>query len=310
MSSTYRNRLNTFSASTEENQSGYEQYLAKKASAISSNKASVESAMDLAQAHLTGEFVKGATLEGSVRFGKPLIAKGLDFADRLGKDAGKGVFRVSNWIDNKAGIGKTAGSKISSAMSETKAPDINPLADAGEGGEGAGKLGADGMRSVMGLDGEITKMAPSIDPASLISTGETKTADSLITDGTDKLLTTGTDKLLTTGADLLAKTGLKQLASSTLETAGGALDATGVGAIVGIPLQIAGLALEGGALWGAGTSVVDWFKQDILGDKPPLVIPGGLSQAPTKFSTQTSSGFGATPTSDTTMDAPSGGGSW
>lgn len=71
-----------------------------------------------------------------------------------------------------------------------------------------------------------------------------------------------------------AKDAADALAKSALATgenvAGDLLDATGLGAIVGIPLQIAGYALEGGALLQAGKSIWDWFDDDILGNKPKI----------------------------------------
>ena len=86
-----------------------------------------------------------------------------------------------------------------------------------------------------------------------------------------------------------------------LEGAGTALDATGIGAIVGVPLQIAGAVLEGGALYEAGKSLVDWFETDILGEKPkaPQVA------VPTKMPSLAQKGLVATPIYDSSMDMPS-----
>jgi len=97
--------------------------------------------------------------------------------------------------------------------------------------------------------------------------------------------------------------GADTAAAAGLEAAGTALDATGVGAIVGIPLQVAGAVLEGGALYEAGKSVVDWFEQDILGMKPPapqLKIPKmppsiaqrGLLLTPNLDTIDTQTGYG------------------
>lgn len=93
-----------------------------------------------------------------------------------------------------------------------------------------------------------------------------------------------------------------------LEGAGTALDATGYGAIVGIPLQIAGAVLEAGGLYEAGKSVVDWFEQDILGEKPKI-NPQHIAN-PIKPSTLAGQGLQATPTFDTTMDVAGGVGGW
>lgn len=99
-----------------------------------------------------------------------------------------------------------------------------------------------------------------------------------------------------------AEAGSEALAGG-LEAAGTALDTTGVGAIVGIPLQVAGAVLEGGALYEAGKSVVDWFEQDILGMKPPapqIKIPKmppsiaqrGLLLTPNLDTLDTQTGYG------------------
>ncbi len=78
----------------------------------------------------------------------------------------------------------------------------------------------------------------------------------------------------------LAETGAEEGGESAvaggLEGAGSLLDATGIGAVVGVPLQIAGAVLEGGAIVEAAKSVWDWFDDDILGNhpKPPtLAMP-------------------------------------
>jgi len=86
-----------------------------------------------------------------------------------------------------------------------------------------------------------------------------------------------------------------------MEAGGAALDATGVGALIGIPLQIAGAVLEGGALYEAGKSVVDWFEEDILGDKPKVktIAP------PVKGRSIAQSGLVAAPVFDSSMDMPS-----
>ena len=83
--------------------------------------------------------------------------------------------------------------------------------------------------------------------------------------------------------------------------AGTALDATGIGAVVGIPLQIAGAVLEGGALYEAGKSVVDWFEDDILGMHPKVPQVKIPKAAPTLAQ----QGLIAAPVYDTSMDMPS-----
>jgi len=97
-------------------------------------------------------------------------------------------------------------------------------------------------------------------------------------------------------------------AGDTLEGLGGAADATGIGAIVGIPLEIAGGVLELAGAIQAGDGIVNWFKQDILGDKPALKVP--KIPMPTRPKTLVSQGFQATPMYSSTFDRPHGSGSW
>ena len=73
-----------------------------------------------------------------------------------------------------------------------------------------------------------------------------------------------------------AEEGGESAVAGGLEGAGTALDATGIGAVIGVPLQIAGAVLEGGAIVEAAKGVWDWFDDDILGNhpKPPtLAMP-------------------------------------
>jgi hypothetical protein len=104
-------------------------------------------------------------------------------------------------------------------------------------------------------------------------------------------------------AEGAATEGADTAVAGGLEAAGTALDATGVGAIVGIPLQVAGAVLEGGALYEAGKSVVDWFEQSILGEKPPVptmkipkmppsIAQRGLLLTPNLDTIDTQTGYG------------------
>jgi hypothetical protein len=111
----------------------------------------------------------------------------------------------------------------------------------------------------------------------------------------------------------VAKTGAEdetteEVTGEGLEVAGTALDATGIGAVVGVPLQIAGAVLEGAGIYEAGKSIVDWFKDDVLGDKPKINAP--TVAMPKAISTLAGKGLQATPTFDTTMDLAGGVGGW
>ena len=98
-----------------------------------------------------------------------------------------------------------------------------------------------------------------------------------------------------------AEEGGDEVAGGILQGIGTALDATGFGAPIGMLANVVGGVLEGGALYEAGKSVVDWFEEDILGEKPKIhkqalpVQPPTLSQV----------GLVATPIEDTSMDLPS-----
>ena len=90
------------------------------------------------------------------------------------------------------------------------------------------------------------------------------------------------------GADALAEAG---------ETF---LDASGVGALLGVPLQVASAVGMGVGIYDMGKDAVDWFKNDILGDKPSLPQPLSLAQK----------GGLVVPTFDSVSNIPSGVGSW
>ncbi len=90
-----------------------------------------------------------------------------------------------------------------------------------------------------------------------------------LADGTRSALKDATgdadDALAGLGEDA-GEEGAETAISGGLEAAGAGLDATGIGAVIGVPLQIAGAVLEGGALVEAAKSVWDWFDDDILGN--------------------------------------------
>jgi hypothetical protein len=94
---------------------------------------------------------------------------------------------------------------------------------------------------------------------------------------------------------------VKSAIGDGLEGLGAALDATGIGAPIGALAGVAGAVLEGGALYEAGKSVVDWFEQDILGEKPKV----NKQAIPTAPTTLAQAGLMATPIEDTSMDLPS-----
>ena len=91
-----------------------------------------------------------------------------------------------------------------------------------------------------------------------------------------------------------------------IEAAGAALDATGVLAPVGLAMNAIGAVVEGGVLVKGFEDAVDWFKQDILGEKPKapqITIP----KAPPTLAEK---GLLIQPSFDTAQDLPSTAGGW
>lgn len=126
-------------------------------------------------------------------------------------------------------------------------------------------------------------------------------------DGAGDDLEEGEDALADAGEGA-GETAVDEGLGAGLEGAGTALDATGIGAVVGVPLQIAGAVLEGGALFEAGKGIVDWVEQ-LFGKKPdaPTVSKVRIPKAPP---TMAQRGMLITPTMDTLDTQPSFGGGW
>jgi len=112
----------------------------------------------------------------------------------------------------------------------------------------------------------------------------------------------GAEKSLTDEAEKIGT-------SLTDEAVGAVLDETGIGAVVGIPLQIAGLVADGGLLYEAGKSLVNWFDEDILGHKPK-VPQNQLVKTPTRPLTLAERHLGVIPNVDTIDTQPSYAGGW
>ena len=341
--SSYQNRLQSYSGSIGENEGQLNNYLAKKGAVAVENRDTIVKAKSALQAHLTGEFIKGAGFEGAIRTGKPMLGKGLSWLDKktgfskaVDKKAGISDFKP----DSKSGVENVGDDAKPSGLDGLEGEDIpttrttslfrqnnNVLGNMKEdyqGNQESGESKSSGESKTQdGGDGDMEMS----DRGS--GAGETKTPDKGINSGEE----TGKNKLgvdeddsisaepaeaadipdvVTAGADdavtTAATEGGDAAATTALETAGTALDATGVGAIVGIPLQLAGIALEGAGVYEAGKAVVDWFKEDILGDKTK--VNPVLQKAPPVVSTLAGIGAQATPTFDSTMDAPRGIGSW
>ena len=89
-----------------------------------------------------------------------------------------------------------------------------------------------------------------------------------------------------------------------LETAGAVADSTGVGAIIGVPMEIIGGLVEAFGLFEAGKGVGEWFDQDILGHHPK-VNKTAIPKAPVVNNANL-----AIPSFDSVQDAPTTAGGW
>lgn len=99
-----------------------------------------------------------------------------------------------------------------------------------------------------------------------------------------------------------------EIAGDSMEGVGAGLDATGVGAIVGVPLQIAGAITDLVGVVEAGKSFGDWFNEDVLGNKPP--VKAQQIKLPNAPSTLASQGFQATPSYSSAVEVGGGAGGW
>ena len=95
---------------------------------------------------------------------------------------------------------------------------------------------------------------------------------------------------------------------TTLEGFGTALDSTGIGALVGVPLQVAGAITDIVGVVEAGKSFGDWFNEDVLGNKAP--VKAQHIALPTAPSTLASQGFQATPSYSSAIETSGGAGGW
>jgi hypothetical protein len=184
---------------------------------------------------------------------------------------------------------------------------------------------------VQNTDAEPSRPEPTEDESNEISVEQSKiepTAkmeDAPISEITDKVDTLdegikgAIDTANTSVGDAVASAGttsgeaisdaVADTAGAVAEGVGTALDATGVGAIVGIPLQIAGAIADGGLLYEAGKSLVDWFDEDILGHKPQ-VPKNQLVQTPVRPLSLAERHLGVIPNVDTIDTQPSYSGGW
>lgn len=182
-------------------------------------------------------------------------------------------------MENESNEIKAEPSEASTEVKPTELPE-------GEGSLNEGVKGA--------LDTANTSVGDSVASAG-------KSSGTAISDGVEDVAKSAGSEV----ADVAEKAGT----ATAEEAIGGALDATGVGAIIGVPLQIAGLIADGGLLYEAGKSLVDWFDEDILGHKPQ-VPKNQLVATPTRPLTLADRGLAVVPNVDTIDTQPSYAGGW
>lgn len=360
----YQNRLNAFQSSVAENQSGLDNYLAKKKGVMEANKSYIADAKSLAQQHLTSESLKGIGMEGAIRILKPQATKILSWADKkvLGGQVGRDTEAFKGKIKSKLSNIKDSvkeRAKRSAGMEEDDGEEGTEMTG-GEVDEVRGNMPSNEISETSGVEPSptegMTEQSGGLDmadreydlfgqtdhPSHWSNTGEENpngrndfSADAQEDGQTESKYNEDVEETKEENADIekgdspkeaeedvegegdeageglaegAGEEGVDEGIGAGLEGAGTALDATGYGAVVGIPLQIAGAVLEAGGLYEAGKSVVDWFEQDVLGEKPKI-NPQHIAM-PKKPSTLAGQGLQATPTFDTTMDVAGGVGGW
>jgi len=252
-------------------------------------KSAVSSYKKLAEGKTTNEFLSALTREGSaagIRYLKQQLTK-TDAAGKLTGKLGQGVGKVEKVLGKGQGKLQSAGRKItnlgrrlagkaekdtikSTAELDDDAPAIADVAAENDAAtEGVG-MTDEAFEGAFNADADLTAAR---DAAQVALTGS---ADVEIT-GADAVINFGEEAAgdaISAGADALSSAGAVagDVAGGALETLGGItegagdiLDATGVGAILGVGLNIAGAA-EG--IYGAyegGKGIYDFVKDDILG---------------------------------------------
>ena len=162
----------------------------------------------------------------------------------------------------------------------------------------------DNFRSSIGLDPEEQRQEPlEAEPSEAPQRYEGKEAE---TGYEEPEADMGQTEPIEEGAEVAGDTAVESGVGDALEAGGGLLDATGWGALIGVPMEIGGALMEGGALYTAGKSMVHWVEQDILGEKPPVdttALPGSKPSLAQQ-------GLVSAPIWDSSMDMPSSSGAF
>lgn len=116
---------------------------------------------------------------------------------------------------------------------------------------------------------------------------------------------------LTTAGETAAETGADVGGSAAAEGIGDALiaggtaaDATGIGAIIGVPAQILGGLVELFGGYETAKGIGEWFDQDVLGHHPQV------NKVPLPKAPQVDNANLAIPSFDSVQDAPTSAGGW
>tara|TARA_R110002126_G_scaffold434_3_gene3000 strand:- start:3534 stop:4562 length:1029 start_codon:yes stop_codon:yes gene_type:complete len=264
-------------------------------------KSAVSSYKKLAEGKTTNEFLSALTREGSaagIRYLKQQLTK-TDAAGKLTGKLGQGVGKVEKVLGKGQGKLQSAGRKITNlgrrlggkaekdtikstteldddapeigdvvgeadkaaeSIADDDAPEIADVAtDADLAAEGAG-MSDTAFQGAFNADADLTAAQ---DAAQAALTGS---ADVEIT-GADAVINFGEEAAGSVAGDVAGDVagGALETLGAVTEGAGDVLDATGVGAVLGIGLNIAGAA-EG--IYGAyegGKGIYDFVKDDILG---------------------------------------------
>tara|TARA_R110002049_G_scaffold165253_1_gene331238 strand:- start:176 stop:1138 length:963 start_codon:yes stop_codon:yes gene_type:complete len=242
-------------------------------------KSAVSSYKKLAEGKTTNEFLSALAREGraaGIRYLKQQLVK-TDEAGKLTGKLGQGVGKIDKVLGKGQGKLQSAGRKItnlgrrlagkaekdtikSTTELDDDAPEIADVAtEADEAAEGVGMTDS-AFQGAFNADADLTAAQ---DAAQAALTGS---ADVEIT-GADAVLNFGEEAAGSVAGDVAGDVagGALETVGAITEGAGDVLDATGVGAILGVGLNIAGAA-EG--IYGAyegGKGIYDFVKDDILG---------------------------------------------
>ena len=174
-----------------------------------------------------------------------------DFGADVGADVGEGGADVvaEGGADVGGAVAKSAGSAVAKAV-------FKPTPAEGGGEEIKNPMAQENVEA------KIQEEAPA----------EGGAEEGAEVGGEEALETMGTSVAENVGADVVEGSAEFGLAAG-LEAVGTALDTTGIGAVVGVGLNLAGLAVAGYGAYESGKSAVDWFQEHVLHTGGPKIPP-------------------------------------